>query len=134
MSHMTQYQMCLEASRKAHQVLQHCAWMAGLMGDNPNPLTRDEVDKLARSDKPYAWAFKVIVDGRSKPDHVNDAIQEAVAIDRLTDDDKRALYQAGKFAFPPPPVPHLDWSESHWIKYIDSKGRWLIHEDLRSAA
>ncbi len=134
MSQKSQYQMCLEADRKAHETLQHCAWMAGLMGENPNPLTREEVDTLAQSKKPYAWAFQVIVTGRTKADYVNDAIQDAIAIDRLTDDEKRGLYRAGKYAFNPPPVPHLGWSETDWINYIDHHGRWLIHADTRNAA
>jgi len=43
----------------------------------------------------------------------------------LTQEEKRAKYKAGEYAFPPPPVPHAGWGVDSWIRYIDKNGRWL---------
>lgn len=37
---------------------------------------------------------------------------------------KLALYRAGAYSFPVPPVTHAAWSEQDWINYIDNHGRW----------
>ena len=38
--------------------------------------------------------------------------------------DKLALYEAGKFSCEVPPVPHALWSDSDWVRWIDSHGKW----------
>jgi hypothetical protein len=43
----------------------------------------------------------------------------------MTEKEKRDKYRAGRYAFPPPPVPHARWSEDDWIRYIDQHGSWL---------
>jgi hypothetical protein len=44
---------------------------------------------------------------------------------QLTNEQKIQLYREGRYTFPPPPVPHIHWGESSWIRYIDVYGRWL---------
>lgn len=39
--------------------------------------------------------------------------------------DKRALYDAGRYLTPVPPVCHIGWSDQNWIDFIDSHGKWL---------
>ena len=44
---------------------------------------------------------------------------------RLTYYHKCLLYRNNCYAINPPPVPHAQWTEESWIKYIDSgEGRW----------
>jgi hypothetical protein len=43
----------------------------------------------------------------------------------MTEEEKRKKYQAGEYAFPPPPVPTVAWGEKDWIRYIDRNGKWL---------
>lgn len=38
--------------------------------------------------------------------------------------EKRALYHAGRYSFPPPPVPSAAWQEDDWIRYVDGCGQW----------
>lgn len=37
---------------------------------------------------------------------------------------KRALYQAKKYVFRPPPVTTANWDEESWIRYIDGQNGW----------
>ena len=66
---MTQEQMFHQAHRRNNDTLQQAYWMAGKMPDehgrwNNNPLTRDEMEKMAQSDRSYAWAFQMILEGQ----------------------------------------------------------------------
>lgn len=47
-----------------------------------------------------------------------------------TSEDKRALYQSGRYSMPSPPVCHATWTETDWIQYIDRHGAWLAPMDL----
>ncbi len=39
---------------------------------------------------------------------------------------KRALYDAGAYAFNPPPVCSVQWDRDAWVRYIDGGGgRWI---------
>jgi hypothetical protein len=49
-----------------HDVLKQAAWFAGLCGNNPNPLTIDEIKQKAESGKSYSWAFNIIKNGLDK--------------------------------------------------------------------
>lgn len=42
----------------------------------------------------------------------------------MTYDDKVALFKTGKYLFEVPPVPHIMWTLSDWIRYIDTCGEW----------
>lgn len=55
---MDQKHMFYRAHREVNDTLQDAAWLAGLLGDNPNPMTREEV--AAAAGKPYSWAFQMI--------------------------------------------------------------------------
>ena len=66
---ITQQQMFHKAQRETSETLQQAYWMAGQMKDNlgrwnPNPMTDAEIRNAANSDRPYAWAFQMIVEGR----------------------------------------------------------------------
>lgn len=37
---------------------------------------------------------------------------------------KEAMYKAGYYFFPYPPVCHARWDMVAWINYIDAKGKW----------
>lgn len=43
----------------------------------------------------------------------------------MTYDDKVALYYAGRYNMPAPPVCTVAWSTANWIEYIDKYGAWL---------
>lgn len=52
----------------------------------------------------------------------------------LTHEEKVGLYHKGQYAFAVPPVCHLRWDVTDWVRYIDSCGKWLPtkedqHED-----
>ncbi|KXS55064.1 MAG: hypothetical protein AWU57_567 [Marinobacter sp. T13-3] len=68
---ITQEQYFHKAHRETSDTLQQAYWMAGQMKDqlgrvNPNPMTHDEIQTAANSDKPYAWAFQMILEGRQR--------------------------------------------------------------------
>lgn len=44
----------------------------------------------------------------------------------LYHEEKRKLYRAGRYLFPPPPVTHAAWTEDDWIRYIDAHGKWIV--------
>lgn len=46
----------------------------------------------------------------------------------LTEEEKIALYRAGRYCFPAPPVYTGNWDEAAWIRFIDKEGRWLQGE------
>ena len=55
-----------QAHRATNDMLQLAGWLAGLVPDadgqlNPNPLTREEVERTAAAGKPYSWAFATIL-------------------------------------------------------------------------
>lgn len=37
---------------------------------------------------------------------------------------KQALYKAGAYSFPAPPVQTTNWNDQDWIDYIDAHGKW----------
>lgn len=39
--------------------------------------------------------------------------------------DKLALYLAGHYLVPVPPVCHVGWTDKNWMDFIDSHGKWL---------
>ena len=55
---MNQYQMYEKARREHAELMKDVAWLCGFTGDNPNPLTDDEIIKNANSGKSYSHAFK----------------------------------------------------------------------------
>ena len=44
----------------------------------------------------------------------------------LTYDEKLELYENNKYRFPPPPVCTARWNDGDWIKFIDSRGEWIL--------
>jgi len=82
MQQMTQLQQFQASHRRVHDTLQHVAWMAGRMGENPNPLSWDEVKALAKSDKPYAWAFQMLVEADESVSAVDREIEAACQASR----------------------------------------------------
>lgn len=38
--------------------------------------------------------------------------------------DKRQAFRNGEYKMPPPPMPHVQWSEEQWLTYIDCYGIW----------
>lgn len=111
---MTQYQQFQQAHARMMDTLKQAAWLAGLFGDNPNPLTREEIVAAAgREDRPYSWAFRLML-GQGE-------LQRAP----VTQAEKIQAYREGRYRFPAPPVSHALWSESAWVAYIDANGQWL---------
>lgn len=74
---MTQLQQFHASHRRIHDTLQHATWMAGRMGVNPNPMTWDEVKAAAKSDRPYAWAFQMIVEAEENVSSIDREIETA---------------------------------------------------------
>jgi|AntRauTorcE11898_2_1112593.scaffolds.fasta_scaffold114652_1 hypothetical protein len=67
----TQEQMFHQAHRQISDTLQQAYWMAGKMPDKhgnyvDEPLSTDEMQKLANSGRPYAHAFQSILDAASE--------------------------------------------------------------------
>lgn len=63
----TQGQLCQQAHREINDTLQQAYWMAGKMPDAhgqyvDDPLSTEEIRKLAHSGRPYAHAFQTILD------------------------------------------------------------------------
>lgn len=79
---MTQLQQFHASHRHIHDVLQHATWMAGRMGENPNPMTWEEVKAAAKSDKPYAWAFQMIVEADERVSNADRETELACQADR----------------------------------------------------
>lgn len=68
-----QKQMFYQSHRDVNDLLQQAYWMAGKMKDslgreNPNPLSDIEIKNLANSDKPYSYAFQMILNGKAISD------------------------------------------------------------------
>jgi len=61
---MNQIHHFYQAHRQTSDTLQDAAFLCGLYGDNPNPLSDEEILTFATSDKPYAWAFSIIAKGK----------------------------------------------------------------------
>jgi|DeeseametaMP0747_FD_contig_81_232702_length_5032_multi_4_in_0_out_0_4 hypothetical protein len=59
---MSQLQMYEKARRENAALMEDAAWLAGLIGDNPQPLSEEEILKIADSDKPYAGPFKLMAE------------------------------------------------------------------------
>lgn len=79
---MSQLQQFHASHRRTADTLQHATWMAGRMGHNPNPMTWDEVKAAANSDRPYAWAFRMIVEHDSQSSAADREIEAACNEDR----------------------------------------------------
>ncbi len=63
MTQITQEQQFWMSHRKNSDNQQHAAWMCGKLKDDDgkfisNPLTQDEIDRIAHCDKPYAHYYK----------------------------------------------------------------------------
>jgi hypothetical protein len=54
----TQMQMYEKSRRENAELMKDVAWLCGLMGDNPDPLTEDEIIANANSGKSYSHAFQ----------------------------------------------------------------------------
>lgn len=59
-------------------------------------------------------------------DYINGVPKEIQAANaRLSIEEKRRLYAAGKYAFNPPAGPSAGWDDEAWVKHIDRHGQWL---------
>lgn len=63
---ISQRQHFYRSQQKMIGVLKEAAFMAGVLKDetgkfNSNPLSQKEIRSIASSDKPYAWAFKQLI-------------------------------------------------------------------------
>lgn len=56
----TQEQMYEKSRRENASLIQEVAFMCGMMGHNPNPLTDDEIIEIAQAKKFYSHAFEPI--------------------------------------------------------------------------
>ncbi len=59
----TLVQAYLDMNRQINALL-HASHMSGLFGNNPDPLTEDEIYANSKAG-PHAWAFQIIVDGKN---------------------------------------------------------------------
>ncbi len=44
---------------------------------------------------------------------------------KYTPEQQLAMYRAGQYQMPAPPVFTGNWDEACWIKFIDRDGQWL---------
>ncbi len=45
-------------------VLLHASFMSGLLGNNPNSLTEDEIYAKSKAGDPHSWAYQIIAAGK----------------------------------------------------------------------
>lgn len=44
----------------------------------------------------------------------------------LTQEEKVKLFNQGMYICPIPPICHVWWSDSDWMRWIDSDGEWCV--------
>ena len=49
----------------------------------------------------------------------------------LTYEQKKELYQAGRYVMAVPSVPTQHWTTIHWINWIDATGGWKTDEAIK---
>lgn len=76
MAKMTQEQMFEKARRDHAELMKDIGFLCGLYGDNPNPLTLEEIKKNAESGKSYSHAFQSIYEKRLKEMSYGELIEE----------------------------------------------------------
>ena len=96
--------------------------------------TADAIADLQRDihatirDRPENWRAYV---AKCKRDIVRLRAGETVTVlynldgsQNLTREQKRDLYRAGRYAYRPPPVATVHWSEDAWINHVQRTGWW----------
>ncbi len=51
-----------------------------------------------------------------------------------TEEEKVALYDAGRCGFKPPPVCSARWDKAAWIRHVDGCGGWMFPDPVAEAA
>jgi len=57
-----QTQQYWESRRHVQDMVETAGYLCGLLGDNKNPLSIDEIKAIANSNKPYAGIFRNILE------------------------------------------------------------------------
>jgi len=92
----TQEQLWHQSHRSVNDTLQQAYWMAGKMPDRhgefvAEPLTHAEMEKLANSDRPYAWAFQSILDAGKLNDSLDQYRTIGISTAHITATDAQRL-------------------------------------------
>lgn len=118
---MNQYQMYEKARRENAELIKDVAFLCGMLGDNPNPLTDQEIINNANSGKSYSWAFKPIAESildqrkKAKTDRYLAVIKRAQRL--YTRNGVLPLYRGGLA------TPYTRLEQKAWDKYMaSSKG------------